>query len=133
MTTITMWTHDQQLEMLQLIKYSYEMTAACPGGEYFKDWLSMHYGDVENMPYDSGSHFQGLEYPGTSGRQLLLHGSSQLQYVPLSRQEKGRDPNRSFLLAVCGVDLRIGLERHPRYAPVPASGRRGADTGRTAS
>ena len=51
MTKVTTWTHDQQLEMLQLIKFSYEMTAACPGGEYFKDWLSMHYVDVENMPY----------------------------------------------------------------------------------
>ena len=53
MTTITMWTHDQQLEMLQLIKYSYEMTAACLGGEHIKDWLFMHYGNFENMPYVS--------------------------------------------------------------------------------
>ena len=60
MTRITAWTRDQQLEMLQLIKYSYEMTAACPGGKYFKDWLSMHYGDFENMPYVSGSHFKDL-------------------------------------------------------------------------
>ena len=60
MTTITTWTYDKQLEMLQLIKSSYEMTAACLGGEYFKDWLSMHYGDVENMPYVSGIHFKDL-------------------------------------------------------------------------
>ena len=51
MTKVTKWTHDQQLEMLQLIKYSYEMTATCLGGKYFKDWFSMHYVDVENMPY----------------------------------------------------------------------------------
>ncbi|WP_347712400.1 hypothetical protein [uncultured Fretibacterium sp.] len=60
MTRITAWTRDQQLEMLQLVNYSYEMTAACPGGEYFKDWLSMHYVDVENMPYVSGIHFKNL-------------------------------------------------------------------------
>ena len=42
MTTITTWLHEQQLEMLQLVNYSYEMTATCLGGKYFKDWLSMH-------------------------------------------------------------------------------------------
>lgn len=62
MTRITAWTRDQQLEMLQLVNYSYEMTAACPGGEHIKDWLSMHYGDVENMPYVSGIHFKALEH-----------------------------------------------------------------------
>ena len=60
MTRITAWTRDQQLEMLQLVNYSYEMTAACPGGEYFKDWLFMHYGNFENMPYVSGIHFKDL-------------------------------------------------------------------------
>ena len=60
MTRITAWTRDQQLEMLQLVNYSYEMTATCLGGEYFKDWLSMHYVDVENMPYVSGIHFKDL-------------------------------------------------------------------------
>ena len=60
MTKVTTWLHDQQLEMLQLVNYSYEMTATCLGGEYFKDWLSMHYVDVENMPYVSGIHFKDL-------------------------------------------------------------------------
>ena len=60
MTRITAWTRDQQLEMLQLVKFSYEMTATCLGGKYFKDWLSMHYVDVENMPYVSGIHFKDL-------------------------------------------------------------------------
>ena len=60
MTKVTTWTHDQQLEMLQLIKFSYEMTAACLGGEHIKDWLLMHYGDVENIPYVSGIHFKDL-------------------------------------------------------------------------
>ena len=60
MTKVTTWTYDKQLEMLQLIKYSYEMTATCLGGKYFKDWLSMHYVDVENMPYVSGIHFKDL-------------------------------------------------------------------------
>ena len=60
MTKVTKWTHDQQLEMLQLIKYSYEMTAACLGGEHIKDWLFMHYGNFENMPYVSGIHFKDL-------------------------------------------------------------------------
>ena len=36
------------------------MTAACLGGEHIKNWLSMHYGDFENMPYVSGSHFKDL-------------------------------------------------------------------------
>ena len=43
MTTITTWLHDKQLERLQLVNYSYEMTAACLGGEHIKDWFSMHY------------------------------------------------------------------------------------------
>ena len=60
MTKVTTWLHDQQLKMLQLVNYSYEMTATCLGGEYFKDWLSMHYVDVENMPYVSGIHFKDL-------------------------------------------------------------------------
>ena len=60
MTRITAWTRDQQLEMLQLVNYSYEMTATCLGGEYFKNWLSMHYVDIENMPYVSGIHFKDL-------------------------------------------------------------------------
>ena len=36
------------------------MTAACLGGEHIKNWLSMHYGDIENMPYVSGIHFKDL-------------------------------------------------------------------------
>lgn len=36
MTKVTTWTHDQQLEMLQLIKLSYEMTDVCLRGEKFK-------------------------------------------------------------------------------------------------
>lgn len=36
MTKVTTWTHDKQLEMLQLINLSYEMTDVCLGGEKFK-------------------------------------------------------------------------------------------------
>ena len=37
MTRITAWTRDQQLERLQLVNYSYEMTAACLGEEHIKN------------------------------------------------------------------------------------------------
>ena len=73
MTKVTTWTRDQQLERLQLVNYSYEMTAACPGEEYFKVWLSMHYGDVENMPYVSGIHFKDLN--------TLKHRDGNLYYT----------------------------------------------------
>ena len=77
MTKVTTWTYDKQLEMLQLIKYSYEMTATCLGGKYFKDWLSMHYVDVENMPYVSGIHFKDLN--------TLEHQDGNLYYTDRPR------------------------------------------------
>ena len=73
MTKVTTWTYDKQLKMLQLVNYSYEMTATCLGGKYFKDWLSMHYVDVENMPYVSGIHFKDLN--------ILEHRDGNLYYT----------------------------------------------------
>ena len=50
----------KQLEMLQLVNFSYEMTAACVKSDYIKNWLQMRYGVPEDMPYIAGRHFKNL-------------------------------------------------------------------------
>ena len=60
----------------------------------------------------------------TSYHPALTHS---VQCAPLSRHEKGKYPNSSFLLSARRFDLRLGLKRHPHYTPAPASDRQGPD------
>ena len=76
MTEVTKWTYDKQLEMLQLVNYSYEMTAACLGGACQRLAFNALW-KLRKCALCLRYSLQGLEYPGTSGRQLLLHGSPQ--------------------------------------------------------
>ena len=55
---MTTWSHDKQLEMLQLIKLSYEMTSTCLKGE------GGHGGYVPSYTDDlgfTGAHFKNLD------------------------------------------------------------------------